>query len=161
MDNSYKVRVNETFEILLNKEQVERFDVVNHNGSNYHILHDSKAFKAELLNKNFFENEYAITINSNLYKVKLSNGLDHLFDKMGFSNKSGKQTNEIKAPIPGVVIDVTIKEGDSIKEGAPLLVLEAMKMENIISSHKDAVVKKIHIEKGNTVEKGKLLIELE
>lgn len=161
MENSYKIKVNKTFELSLSKEKLEPFDVVEENNSIYHVLYNNKAFKAKVVEKNFFKKEYTIFINSNTYHVKLNNGLDLLFDKMGFSKNTGKQNNKIEAPIPGVVIDLIVREGDTIKEGEPLLILEAMKMENIISCPKDATVKKIHVEKGNAVEKGKLLIELD
>ena len=69
--------------------------------------------------------------------------------------------NFIKAPMPGIIIGWKVKEGDIVKEGDTLLILEAMKMENAISCPKDATVKSVHAKKGDTVEKNKLLIELE
>jgi biotin carboxyl carrier protein len=63
--------------------------------------------------------------------------------------------------MPGMVLDVKVTEGDAVKKGDALLVLEAMKMENIIRSTGAGVVKKIHVKKGVAVEKSQVLIRFE
>jgi biotin carboxyl carrier protein len=65
---------------------------------------------------------------------------------------------QIKAPMPGLVLSVLVTEGDEVKKGDNLLVLEAMKMENMIKSPTDGIIKKIEIKQGNKVEKNELLI---
>ncbi len=67
---------------------------------------------------------------------------------------------EISAPMPGMVTDITVQEGDSVTENQPLVVLEAMKMENEIRSITSGTVKKIHIQPGQPVEKGQQLITI-
>jgi len=59
------------------------------------------------------------------------------------------------------VLHVSVTEGQEIKEGEPVLVLEAMKMENSIVLHGDAKIKKILVKTGQSVEKGQVLVELE
>ena len=68
---------------------------------------------------------------------------------------------EIQSYIPGTIIQISVKEGDVVKEGDPLLILEAMKMENSFLSPRDGIIKSIAVEKGNAVDKGQLLIEFE
>jgi len=67
----------------------------------------------------------------------------------------------IKAPMPGLVLDVLVESGQTITKGDQLLILEAMKMENVLKAAGDGVVKSIEIKKGNTVEKGQILVEME
>lgn len=74
------------------------------------------------------------------------------------SSNAGKA--KIVAPIPGVVMSIDVKVGDVIKVGDRLLVLEAMKMENNITSEKSGTVSAIHIAKGQQVLQDELLIEL-
>ena len=68
--------------------------------------------------------------------------------------------NVVTAPMPGKVLRILVREGDEVKAGQGLLVLEAMKMENEIPSPKDGVVKKILVKEGDTVDTGQPLIEL-
>ncbi|AEK72913.1 putative acetyl-CoA carboxylase biotin carboxyl carrier protein subunit [Thermococcus sp. 4557] len=66
----------------------------------------------------------------------------------------------VTAPMPGKILRILVKEGEQVKTGQGLLVLEAMKMENEIPAPKDGVVKKILIKEGDTVDTGQALIEL-
>ena len=68
---------------------------------------------------------------------------------------------DIQSIIPGTIIDIFVKEGDLVKEGAPLLTLEAMKMINHIDMPFTALIKKINVEVGVRIPKDSLLIELE
>ncbi len=67
----------------------------------------------------------------------------------------------IKSPLPGVVLDVFVHEGDSVKAGQHVMLLEAMKMENNIDAPKDCVIKQIRARKGDSVMEGDVLIVLE
>ena len=66
----------------------------------------------------------------------------------------------IKAPLPGVILDIYVKEGDSVKEGQKLMMLEAMKMENNIEAESDGVVTKINVTKGSSILEGDVLISI-
>jgi biotin carboxyl carrier protein len=77
---------------------------------------------------------------------------------MGLSNLTTAKIGELKAPMPGLVLRTFIKEGDAIGKGDNVLILEAMKMENIIKAPADAVVKTVKINPGEKVEKGQVLI---
>lgn len=161
MKNSYKVKVNNSSEFDLDPDQLNKLNVVKVKNSTFHILDNDKAVTAKIIHKDFDSKLYTIRINSNNYKVKIENQLDQLIKELGFSIGSSKKLNDIKAPMPGIIIGIEVKEGDKIKEGDTLLILEAMKMENAIFSSKDATVKSISVKTGDTVEKNKLLIELE
>lgn len=66
----------------------------------------------------------------------------------------------IKSPLPGVILGVHIKEGDSVKVGAKLITLEAMKMENNINADKEGIIKSIKVRQGDSVLEGDVLIEI-
>lgn len=66
----------------------------------------------------------------------------------------------VNSPMPGTVLDIKVKVGDSVKSGDTLVVLEAMKMENSIVAPKDAKVTAVHVTKGQTVESGAVLVSL-
>ncbi|MDR3653961.1 MAG: biotin/lipoyl-binding protein [Paludibacter sp.] len=75
------------------------------------------------------------------------------------SNKPS--ANTIKAPLPGSIIRLVAKEGDTVKEGDLLLIMESMKMENNILSEKNGVIKRIRVSAGEAVMQDDILIELE
>ncbi len=75
------------------------------------------------------------------------------------ANPSGpKGTGNIKSPLPGVILDIYVREGDSVKIGQKLLMLEAMKMENNINADKEGRVTSIKVSKNDSVMEGDILI---
>ncbi len=89
--------------------------------------------------------------------VQLQDDRSRLLQTLGL-DKATKKVSEIKAPMPGMVLNILVKAGDSVKKNDPVLVLEAMKMENVIKAPGDAMIATVHAEKGKAVEKGQLLI---
>jgi len=73
---------------------------------------------------------------------------------------SGESSSLVKAPLPGLIIDVKVREGEKVKAGQNIVVMEAMKMENQIQATTDGTVKKIFIKKGDNVAEGNALIEI-
>ena len=125
----------------------------------FHILFNGKSYKAEIVKADKESKTISVKINSQLYSVALKDRFDLLLEKMGMSGAAASKINSVKAPMPGLIIDLKVKAGDAVKAGDPLLILEAMKMENILKSPGDAVVKSVKTKKGDSVEKGQVLIE--
>ena len=161
MDKKYKVKVNDSLEFDFSEEEIKALDTQKTSERHYHLLKDNRSFTAEIFKPDFLNRTYEIKINSNIYTVRINNDLDQLIEKMGLSLGSSQQINDIKAPMPGLILEVNVKEGDEVKEGDYLLVLEAMKMENTLTAPRDGVVKSVSVAKSDTVEKNELLIEME
>ncbi|MFZ0490971.1 MAG: acetyl-CoA carboxylase biotin carboxyl carrier protein subunit [Salegentibacter sp.] len=161
MEKKYKVKVNDAFEYEFTREQITSLDAQPLQGQAWHVLQDNHSFRAEIINSNFLRKNYRVKINSNTYQVDISDELDLLIDEMGLGLGSSQLINDIKAPMPGMILEVNVSEGDEVKEGDYLLVLEAMKMENTLAAPRDGKIKSISVEKGETVDKNQLLIEME
>lgn len=127
----------------------------------WHILLDGKGYHAELLHMDFQEKYFELRINGSNFKVKLADRFDQLIEKMGLAKQASTKIKDIKAPMPGLVLEIQVEVGQEVSRGQSLLILEAMKMENIIKSPGEGTVRRIHVEKGNPVEKNYLLIELD
>lgn len=157
----YKVKVNGLSEFDITEEQVTKLDLIKISDTKSHILQDHNPFQTEITAANFNNKEYTVKVNNNAYTVAISDALDVLIKDMGFTVGVSKLVNSIKAPMPGLILDISVAVGDTIEENHPLLILEAMKMENSILSPRAGVIKSIAVTKGAAVEKGQLLIEFE
>ena len=81
--------------------------------------------------------------------------------RLGLSVGGVQQQNTVKAPMPGLVLQILVEPGQVVQKGDPLLLLEAMKMENVIKAAGHGQVKTVAVEKGAAVDKGQLLLEME
>ncbi|TYA56317.1 acetyl-CoA carboxylase biotin carboxyl carrier protein subunit [Formosa maritima] len=161
MPKTFKIHVNNSFEFDIEPEKITEFDAISLASNQYHILENNKSYKAKITNQDFINKTYTILINNNSYTVEINNALDELIKKMGFEVGTTKKINDIKAPMPGLILDINVKVGQEVKEDDPLLILEAMKMENMLTSPRDGVIKSIAVSKSETVDKNQLLIEFE
>jgi biotin carboxyl carrier protein len=125
----------------------------------FHMILNGKGYRLEWVS---FDAEHKITsvkVNGTLYPVQIQSSLDLLLKKMGMNQSGSKKMAQLKAPMPGLVLKTLVHEGDSVEKDTPLIILEAMKMENVIKASASAVVKSIKISEGQAVEKSQLLIE--
>jgi len=136
-------------------------DMVQKDASNWVINNDGKEYRVEVAMLDSDNKKAVLRINGRKYAVSLEDKFDQLLKDLGLEGLAVKKVSEIKSPMPGLVLDIFVKPGDTIKKGDQVLVLEAMKMENILKSQTDAVVKSVEIEKGVAVEKGQILIKFE
>lgn len=161
MAEKYKVKVNGELDFEFSKDQITEPDIQKISSRAFHVLKGSRSFTTELLESDFLKKTYKVKVNSTSYEVKISNELDLLIEAMGLNLAAAQVVNDIKAPMPGLILDVQVKEGQEVQEGDYLLVLEAMKMENTLTAPRDGIVKSVSVKKGQTVDKNQLLIEME
>jgi biotin carboxyl carrier protein len=144
--------------LLVNNEHFA-WDAVEITDGYFHIIYQQKSYRAEIVKVDLPTKTFSIKINGRIYPVTVQDKFDILLEKMGMSAANTGKINSIKAPMPGLIIDLKVKEGDHVKHNDPLLILEAMKMENIIKSPGEGIVKSVKIKKGSSVEKNQVLIE--
>ena len=137
------------------------WDIVEEKPGRFHILKNNKSYTAEIVSADIAEKKCTIKVNGNNYSFELKDRFDELLKNLGMDKLVGASVKEIKAPMPGLVLNILVKVGDSVKKGDAILVLEAMKMENNIKSQTDGTVKKIAVEKGNAVEKNQVMVLFE
>lgn len=161
MSTTYKVNVNDTFLFDLDQESTNQLDAVHLSSNAYHVLHDSKPYEVAILAADFLQKKYTVKVNNSVFVVDIANPLDTLIKEMGFETGLSKQINAIKAPMPGLILEINVVVGQTVQENDNLIILGAMKMENSFLSPRDGVIKTIAVQTGDAVDKGQLLIEFE
>ena len=124
--------------------------------SSYHVIYDSKSYNLEIVSEMRVRRHLFSTERTN-YDVQLRDNLIYSLISLGLARDRSKVNNVRRLcrfdHRPGVV------EGQLVQAGEPLMILEAMKMENIIKAPADSVVTSVKIKKGDSVEKNQILIE--
>ena len=159
------VNKNSVFEIESTQEgvlvngQPFQWDLSKLSENGFHIIYQNKSYRAEVVKADAATKNFTFKINNHLHTVEVKDKFDLLLEKLGMHNTGAGKVNNIKAPMPGLIIDLKVKAGDTVKVGDSLLILEAMKMENMLKSPGDGVVKNVKVKKGDAVEKNQVLIE--
>lgn len=156
----YAITVNDQNTIEIEKEQANNLDMVRQPDGTYHLLYENESYQIKVLEQDAGNKQLKLVVNGQAYHLKIEDEYDQLVRQLGLEVVNSQKVNEIKAPMPGLVLEVNVEVGQTIAKGDPLLILEAMKMENVIKSAGDGVVEEILVEKGAAVEKGALLIKL-
>lgn len=159
-NDSYKILVN-GFVFYFTKTDLESLDLVAISPTEFNAIIDHQSANARLVNANLLNKTFTIETGGETFEVAIKDALDQQLEQMGFGTSAGKQVKEIKAPMPGLVLEIGVTDGQAVKEGDRILILEAMKMENSILIHADATIKKVNVKAGQAVEKGQVLVELE
>lgn len=158
VNNHFQFDMDFVQEVLQVNNQPIDFDLLKTGPQSSHIIHDKKSYTVEVVDFDKTEKLAHIKVNGNVYQVQVTTQLDLLLKQLGMDNLAGNKILQIKAPMPGLVLNVLVGEGTEVKKGDNLLVLEAMKMENMIKSPTDGVIKKIEVKQGDKVEKNELLV---
>jgi biotin carboxyl carrier protein len=159
-NDSYKILVN-GFVFYFTKTDLESLDLVAISPTEFNAIIDHQSANARLVNANLLNKTFTVETGGETFEVAIKDALDQQLEQMGFGTSAGKQIKEIKAPMPGLVLEIGVTDGQAVKEGDRILILEAMKMENSILIHADATIKKVNVKAGQAVEKGQVLVELE
>ncbi|MCO5275618.1 MAG: biotin/lipoyl-binding protein [Flavobacteriales bacterium] len=136
-------------------------DLVRTNPGMYSLVQDSRSLRVLVLKHDKETRTVRLRIGAHCHTVRLEDERKRLMQLLGIDRSAKAKVGDLKAPMPGLVLKVLVKEGDAVKKNDPLLVLEAMKMENVIKSTGDGLVKKVHAQEHGAVEKGQLLLSFE
>lgn len=161
-----KIKVNNKFDFELGSEKNQMLvnglpvhaDMHMVNSRVFHVLYNNRSYNAELIEICKEQRTCSVKVGSNIYSMNMTDQFDELLHQLGMDIMTSPKVSEIKAPMPGMVIRILASEGEEVKKGGNLLVLEAMKMENIIKAPADVVIKAIKARPGDKVEKNQVLM---
>lgn len=162
-----KIKINKHKNIEFRQEKENIFindiafpwDITKIRENHYHVIKDNKSFEVELVTADYIKKTFLIKVNGILNTIDVQDKFDLLLEKMGINNSTEIIINNVKAPMPGLIIEIKVQQGEEVKIGDTLLILEAMKMENVIKSPGNGTIKLLKVKKGDSVEKNQVLIE--
>ncbi|WP_319483015.1 acetyl-CoA carboxylase biotin carboxyl carrier protein subunit [uncultured Draconibacterium sp.] len=125
----------------------------------YAVNIENKAFSGSVIKKK--QNKYQVEVNGNFYHFILEQEETAKRVKTIKQNAAKNKVYAITAPMPGKIKDIFVSQNTMVKKGEPLLILEAMKMQNQVLASKDAIVRELKIKEEQTVLSDQELIILE
>ena len=120
-------------------------DLQKISGDSYHLLIENRSYDVTVLETDHQTKSFKIKIGNNIYDLEVKDKFDQLLEQMGLNDPVDSSIKEIKAPMPGLVLNVMVKVGNELKKDETVLILEAMKMENVLKSPSNGMIKKINI----------------
>ena len=160
-DNTFKIDIEEKdgkLEVRLNDKPVS-VDLIEVKSPNFlSLLVNNRSFDAEILKDS---ERYWVSMRGRRFECELEDERVSKLKKLsGYEGREGVQ-RELKSPMPGLVVAIEIKEGQEVKPGDELVIVEAMKMENVLKASFIGKVKNIRVKEGQAVEKDEVLIVFE
>ncbi|HEY9535419.1 MAG TPA: acetyl-CoA carboxylase biotin carboxyl carrier protein subunit [Mucilaginibacter sp.] len=159
VNNKYDYTIDSIADNLLVDNNKAEADIKRLNPNTWHIIEQLKSYNVTLISFDKVAKTAQIRVNNNIYNITAKDRFDLLLDKMGLTDLTSAKVSELKAPMPGLVLKVFAEDGSTVQKGDSLFILEAMKMENIIKSPVDAVVKRVKVKPGDKLEKGQILLQ--
>ncbi len=139
--------------------QLTEISMIKEGQGYFHVLKNNVSYRVEVLKTDATEKKVTLRINGKTLTLQVQDSFDQLLNQMGLGNINARKVNDLKSPMPGLVIDIPVQEGQNVAAGEPLIILEAMKMENILKAPSNVTVKKVLVHKGKAVEKNEVLIQ--
>jgi len=139
----------------------KELDLIRLKDGKYNLILNNTSYNLDVVEADYEAKAFTIAVNGNDYYLKVEDRFDLLLHQLGMDDLVAAGFTELKAPMPGLVLSIAVEVGQEVKEGEPLIVLEAMKMENVLKSPSDVTVKSIAVKPSQAVEKNQLLIEFD
>lgn len=133
------------------------FEIVSLGDGRYSLIKEYKSYFVRLIKS---DGKYHVHVLGDHFILDVEDERSRKLKELVKSAESGPKEQEIKAPIPGLVVSVNVKVGDEVKQSDTLLVLEAMKMENVIKADCDCTVREIYVNEKDTVQQNQVLVKL-
>jgi biotin carboxyl carrier protein len=157
----YIVTTSEGLNFEIDENHLDSLDLIKNDDGTYHVLYNNKSYNVSIINRDLNQKSLLLAVNDREIELTIKDALDQKLEKLGLVGKKSSGTGEIKSPMPGLVLEINVTEGQKVSKGQTLLILEAMKMENILKADHDITIKKIQVNKGDAVSKNQVLISTE
>lgn len=145
---------------MLNDNEIKP-DIIQLKDGSFHAIINHKNYSVEIIESNSAAKTVTLAVNGKEYTVQLKDQYDELLHRLGMDTAGIHKVNDLKAPMPGLVVNILVKEGQQVNTGDALLTLEAMKMENVLKATGTGTVAAIKVKPKQAVEKNEILIQFQ
>ena len=135
-------------------------DLIDTGAREFHLIQDETTYHCTVEVLDPVRKTATVIVNGQRHELHLADEVDQMVARMGLSAVTATANKDVHAPMPGLVLDILVEPGQEIEAGTPLVILEAMKMENVLKAEGDGTVERIEVSKGDAVEKRQLLVTL-
>lgn len=161
MKNTHQILVNNTYSFALEETNLAQVNFTQIAPDTYHIIHQSKGYTICFEHSDMDQGLYTLRVNQQKFTVAITNPLASLIAQMGYQKSTQNIINQVKAPMPGLLLEIYVTKGQKVSKGDNLMVLEAMKMENLITAPRDGIIAEVPVALKETVEKEAVLLTFE
>ena len=159
-EHEFRLSINhETDEIRLSdSKEIQNIDLVKIDEGLFHLLIENKSYLVSVSNTNIY---FRASVGGEEYTVEIEDDIGRLKSKYGGEEKDDKRLGKVHSPMPGHISKIYVSVGDDVLLNTPLLVLEAMKMENEIKAPTDGKITDINVTIGQNIFTETLLMTIE
>lgn len=136
-------------------------DIIRLKEGSFHTIINNKNYSVEIIDSDTATKTVTLVVNGKEYTVQLKDQYDELLHRLGMDTAGTHKANDLKAPMPGLVVNILVKEGQQVNPGDALLTLEAMKMENVLKAAGTGTVAAVKVKPKQAVEKNEILIQFQ
>ncbi len=155
---SFEIEINTEGEIILNGERLA-LDFQPVTGQRvYSLLLEGKSYEAYV---DPSETEFQVLLRGRLYTVLVEDERQRRLRQASGASLAPGGEYKLKAPMPGLIVDVPAQEGDQVEKGDKLIILESMKMQNELKAPRAGTVRRVQVQTGDSVEQNQLLMILD
>ena len=158
--SAFNISVNDKAHLTINKSDLDQLDLIKLSDREYHCVRDAQSYHAVIKKIDLHKKILILALNDKTYTCKISDPLDLTLQNLNLNNRSKKLNKNLISTMPGMILSVLVKEGQEIAKGDPLMILEAMKMENILTASMEGRVENICCKEKEAVDKGQILITI-
>jgi acetyl/propionyl-CoA carboxylase alpha subunit len=156
-DKSYEIEINEEGELKADDERLPvDFQAVAEQAV-YSLLLGNRSFEAHISPG---EDGLDVLLRGQLYEVSVEDERQRLLRKAAGGDVAQSGEYQLKAPMPGLIVDVPVQEGDEVTKGQILVILESMKMQNELKSPRDGVVGRVRVHVGDSVKQNSVMLNM-
>lgn len=160
-ESPYKIIDDLGNELVVSKDQENEIRILERKDNQLTFLFNNKKYSAEIQELSEDGRNMKILLGHTPFSLSIQDGLDQLVDSMGMNTSVVEAEGDLTSPMPGLVLDVKVNEGDEVSAGDPIIILEAMKMENLLQAPISGTVKSVKVANGESVDKNQLLVIIE